>query len=302
MKVRCILRPGRRNISWLSGLSAQVEYASLTDPAALAPLLADADYVVHVAGVTRAARERDFVLGNVETTRALLKALESSSALRKFCLISSLAAAGPSPGTTPIDETAPPRPITRYGASKLAAEELCKAASANIPVVVVRPPTVFGPRDRDVLELFRWAAYGLFPVTGPRDKKLSLIHARDLAQAIHQATVHPDSAGKTYFVANEQPYGILEIASKVGSLLGKRVRNFGIPRWVAQGISALSQLVLLPFGKPALLSFDKVRDLFEPRWTCDPARILREVGFRPMLSLEAGLRDTIEWYRKHRWL
>lgn len=167
---------------------------------------------------------------------------------------------------------------------------------------MVRPSTVFGPSDRDLLELVRWATYGLFLLTGPRDKELGVVHARDLAHEIHQTTVHPDSAGKTYFVAVEQPYRILETASEVGSLLQKRGRSFAITRWVAQGISGLSQLALLRFGINALLSFDKVRGLFEPHWTCDPARIHRKVGFRSSLSLEACLRATIERYRNHHWL
>ena len=302
MKVTCLLRLGRKDTSWLSGLPVEIAYASLTDSASLAPIVADADYVVHVAGTTKAVKNSDYRVGNVETTRALLQALDGSRALRKFCLVSSLTAAGPSPGPQPIDETVPPHPLTPYGISKRAAEDLCLAVAEKMPIVIVRPPAVFGPRDRDILHLFRSASFGVFPFTGPRDKELSLIHARDLAAALFQTTVHPETAGKTYFAANEQPYLMRDVVQNIGALMGKRVLTIPVPRWTAFGLSALSQLALRPFGKPAVLSFGKVIDLYEPRWTCDPGRMYREVGFRSQIPLKEGLRDTIEWYREHHWI
>ena len=302
MDVICPLRPGRSALSWMSGLPVRVVYAELTDSAALRPIVSEADYVIHVAGVTKAVKEADFILGNVQTTRALLEALHDSRSLRKFCLVSSLTAAGPSPGPHPIDESAPPHPITPYGASKLAAEQLCTAAKARIPHVIVRPPAVFGPRDRDVFHLFRWISFGLFPNTGAPNKELSVIHARDLARALFEVSVHPHSAGETYFVANERPYQLRHIVDVIAAAMNKRVLHVDVPRWAASVISALSQLAVLPFGKPAVLSFDKVKDLYEPRWTCSPAKIHREVGFRSELTLEEGVRDTLTWYRNKGWL
>ena len=302
MEVTCLLRPGRPTLSWLTGLPVRVEYANLTDSTALTPIVADADYVIHVAGLTKAVRDADFTLGNVQTTRALLEALRLSRTLRKFCLVSSLAAAGPSPSPRPIDESTTPHPITPYGASKLAAEQLCLDAAAHIPLVIVRPPAVFGPRDRDVYHLFRWISFGLFPNTGPKDKELSLIHARDLGRALFQATVHEHSAGETFFVANERPYRLRDVADIIAADMGKRILHLPVPRWTASVISAFSQLAVLPFGIPAVLSFDKVKDLYELRWTCNPEKIHREVGFRAEMTVEEGVHDTIEWYRKNKWL
>lgn len=266
------------------------------------PLVAHADYVVHVAGITKAVRDRDFMTGNVETTRALLEAVRSSRALRRFCLISSLAAAGPSPTPEPIDESSAPHPITPYGVSKLEAENVCRAMSSEVPIVIVRPPAVYGPRDRDIFHLFRWVSFGFYPHTGPRDKELSVVHARDLARAIYQVTVHEGGSGETYFVANEEPYLLEAIADVVSSVMGKRAAHLHIPRWVAASISAVSQLVVHPLGIPAVLSFDKVRDLYELRWTCNAGKIRRQVGYRTEFSLEEGVRDTIQWYRKNKWL
>jgi len=297
-----VLRPERSELSWLSGLPVVVRHADLTDRFALEPLVAHADYVVHVAGITKAVRDRDFMTGNVETTRAILKAVGSSRSLRKFCLISSLSAAGPSPTPEPIDESAPPRPITPYGESKLEAERVCHALSGEIPIAIIRPPAVYGPRDRDIFHLFRWVSFGVYPHTGPRDKELSVVHARDLARAIYQVTVNEGSSGETYFVADEKPYRLEAVADLVASVMGKRAAHLRIPRWVAASISAVSQLVVHPLGIPAVLSFDKVKDLYELRWTCNAGKIRRQVGYRSEFSLEEGVRDTIDWYRKNKWL
>jgi nucleoside-diphosphate-sugar epimerase len=272
------------------------------DSDALSPLLADAEYVVHAAGVTKAAKESEFVRGNVDTTRALLRALCHGRPIKKYCHVSSLAAVGPSPGPDPIDESAVARPITPYGSSKLAAEEVCHTMSSELPIVIVRPPAVYGPRDHDVFHLFRWVSFGLYPHTGPAEKELSLIHVRDLARAINQATVHEHSAGETFFAANERPYLQRDVADLVASVMGKRVLHFRVPQWIASVIAALSQLAVHPFGKPAMFSFDKIRDLYEMRWTCSAQRIRTEVGFVPELSLEEGIRDTVGWYRKNGWL
>ena len=97
----------------------------------------------------------------------------------------------------------------------------CVARRPTIPVTIVRPPTVYGPRDRDVLEMFRWVRYGIHPVIGAPDKTLSLVHVRDLVRGIAAATLHPLGAGKTYFVSNEQTYHGVQLAA-LPSTIGQR--------------------------------------------------------------------------------
>jgi nucleoside-diphosphate-sugar epimerase len=300
--VTCLLRPNRSSRSWLAGLPVHIEHLDLLDPEALKSRIADADYVVHVAGVTKAIHQAEFLRGNADTTRAILDALEGSKSLRSFCLVSSLAAVGPTPTAVPLDEAVPPRPITPYGVSKLAGEEICRSRSHRIPAVIIRPPAVYGPRDQDIFHLFRWVSFGIFPHTGPPNKELSVLHARDLARILYLATVDERCRGETFFVANPEPYRLRDIANTIAEIMGKKIIEVRIPRWTATVVSGLSQLAVQPFGKPAVLSFDKVRDLYALRWTCSPAKIDRLAGYRAVMSLEEGIRDTVDWYRVHRWL
>ncbi len=300
--VCCLLRPGRKSLGWLTGLPVTIEYVDLNDRHALEPAISGADVVVHIAGVTKAFKDEEYFVGNTESTRALVEALQSSRTLKRFCLVSSLAAVGPTPGSEPLDESWSPRPITPYGASKLAAEQVCHAAPVHFPWVIVRPPAVYGPRDRDMLQLFRWASLGLFPFTGPPQMQLSILHVHDLARALYDICLHPQVKGKTYFVSNEHPYPLRAIAWAIAQSVGKKIFEIPIPHWVARGLSTVSQLVLLPFGKPSLLGSDRVKDLYAPGWSCSAEAIRREVGFQTEYSLERGMQGTAEWYREQRWL
>ncbi|MEK6649537.1 MAG: NAD(P)-dependent oxidoreductase, partial [Bacteroidota bacterium] len=197
-KVRCIVRPGRPRLPWIADLPVEIIPASLHDTKALLGACDGVRTIIHVAGVTKAKRASEYHRGNVETTATLLQVAEQLPHVDRFCLVSSLTVAGPSPDGTPLSEDLPVHPQTAYARSKWEAEKLCRDASSTIPVTIVRPPTVYGPRDRDVLEMFRWVRYGIHPVIGSHDKTLSLVHVRDLVRGIAAAALDPRAVGKTY--------------------------------------------------------------------------------------------------------
>ena len=261
-----------------------------------------ADYVVHVAGTTRGRRRKDFFRGNVEVTANLLDACRKAGGVKKFCYLSSLTAVGPSPEGKPVDETAPCRPITAYGESKLEAERVCMEFSKDIPVVVIRPPAVYGPRDSDILDMFRWISFGLVPVIGSPNKTLSLVYAPELARAIGIATVSEKTKGETYFVADAEQYGFSALVDIAAGLLGKSAFRLPLPTSLVYSIAAATQAVSWILPKPSVVNIDKVKDLLTPHWVCDPAKFQKELGFTTMVKAEEGLRRTLDWYREQKWL
>src|SRR5262245_10335220 len=149
-KVRASVRPG--NVKPLPEGVAAVQ-APLAR-AWLEQAFAGADLVVHAAAAVRAPSEAAFMAANVEGTRAVVEAANAVGA--RLLHISSLAAIGPAPAAAPAREDDAPHPVNGYGRSKLAAEEVVRAA-ARTPWTIVRPSAVYGPRDRGFLPVFRMA-------------------------------------------------------------------------------------------------------------------------------------------------
>ena len=160
-RVRCLIRPQQVNLRWLQGLPVDLVKGDLMNPASISKCIEDADYIIHIAGITKAKHKSEFFTGNVTTTNNLLLAASQLKHLKKFCFISSLTAVGPSVTGIPLTEVSPCHPLTVYGKSKLEAEQVCKQFSDTLPIVIIRPPAVFGPRDTDILEIFKWVSRGL---------------------------------------------------------------------------------------------------------------------------------------------
>ncbi|HKH83604.1 MAG TPA: NAD(P)-dependent oxidoreductase, partial [Gemmatimonadales bacterium] len=144
----------------------------LHDQAALERAAEQQDVVFHVAGLVAAREEGEFLRANLGGTQNVLSAAASSGRPR-FVFVSSLAAAGPSQRGSPLTGEEPGRPVTAYGRSKLAAEQSLKESS--LPWTIVRPPIVYGPRDREILKVFRLARLRIAPVFGDGGQELSAV-------------------------------------------------------------------------------------------------------------------------------
>ena len=301
-RVRCIVRPETVKPKWIDGLPLEIVRASLTDRTALHTTTAGVRTIIHVAGVTKAKRHEDFRRGNVDTTASLLDVARRIPDLKRFCCISSLTVSGPSPSGRLVTEAEPANPITAYARAKWEAEELCHAAARELPVTVIRPPIVYGPRDHDVLEMFRWVRYGLHPVIGSPDKTLSVVHVQDLVRGIALAAFDHRGVGRTYNIANEMPYRYDELIRLIAEVVGRRPLRFPFPTPLLYVVAGLVEAISILGPSPAVLSIDKARDMVQPHWVSDPGLIHRELGFRSSIGITEGFRETYHWYRDQGWL
>ncbi|NIV13398.1 MAG: NAD-dependent epimerase/dehydratase family protein, partial [Aliifodinibius sp.] len=181
-EVHCLVRR-TSNLQWLQELPVHYHYGTLADPNSLKEAVENADYVLHIAGVTKALSIQDYYQGNVKATRNLLEVVrEVNPKLKKFIHVSSQAAIGPSPTSTPIDENSPANPLTDYGRSKLETEQVVREFMDILPITILRPPAVYGQRDTDVFEVFKNIRYGLNLKVGNTDQLVSIIQVMDLAR------------------------------------------------------------------------------------------------------------------------
>jgi nucleoside-diphosphate-sugar epimerase len=301
-RVRALVREPDR-AGWLRGLPLELVRGGVEDPRLLREAAAGVATIYHLAGATRAASEREFQRVNAGGTRRLLEAaLEAAPGLCRFVLVSSQSAAGPSRGGVPMRETDPPRPVSAYGRSKLAAEEACRTLAGRLPVTILRPPGVYGPRDRDFLPLFRAVSRGVHPVVGRGPKRLCLVHVRDLVDGIVLAGDHPRAVGETFFIANPEIHEQADLGAAAGRALGRQPRRLRVPEAGLVAWAAAAHCVVLLGRRPALLNLDKVRDVVRDDWTCAPDKARRELGFAARTGLEEGFAETAAWYRAHGWL
>jgi nucleoside-diphosphate-sugar epimerase len=291
--VICLTRPSS-DPAWIRRLP--VEFRPLDDPQALA----GADFVFHVAGVTRARTAAEYLAANSDPTRRLLQAVPPS--VQRFVYVSSIAAVGPNPTAAPMNESTPPHPYDFYGQSKRAGECVVLEAAARLPVTIVRPPSVYGPRDTNGLAVMRAALrWGIVPVIGGGQKHISLIHVQDLAEGLCRAALQFAAAGQTYFVSGGN-YTMEEFAAALAAALNKPLRLLRVPGLVARLAGEWGQLKWALTGKPQIVSRRKMRDLLQPRWTCSWEKAGLELAYEPRFTLEEGLRQTAAWYRENGWL
>ncbi len=283
----------------LGPLGVRVAAGDLDDPESLARAVEGQDVVFHVAGLVAARDEAGFMRTNRDGTAALLAA-SGRAAVSRFIYVSSLAAAGPATPGRPLTGTEPAHPVTAYGRSKLAGEAVVTAGS--LPWVIVRPPTVYGPRDREVLKVFRMARAGVAPVFGNGSQELSAVHGGDLASALVAVGTSGETCGKVYYACHPEVVTSGEFVRAVGRAVGRRVRVVPIPAGLGRAMLGLTESAARLTGQTTILTRDKANEFFQPAWTGDPAPLARDAGWRAAHDLTSGLADTCRWYRSAGWL
>lgn len=256
------------------------------------------DIVYHLAGKTKAFQSAAYYTSNREGTASLFRALQGSGAApRRVVFLSSLAAAGPSASGQGVREDDPPRPVTPYGRSKLEAEEITLQHKDRFPVVIVRATAIYGPGDMDFLDFFKWINRGLLPVTRVQ-KPVSLCYVKDLVEALDLCSRRDIVSGEIFNVADPRPYTWEELGSAAGRALGKRLIRVRIPIGFFYLAASLAELQSRLRRKPGIFNRDKFTDLKQPGWVANVDKARRLLSFVPRFTLEAGLEETMAWYRE----
>ncbi len=299
--VKCITRKSS-NLRWLEGKSVEIFNCGLFDKEGLKKAFAGAEYIFHVAGVVKSKKPQGYFEGNVETTRNLLEvALEFKSTIKKFLVVSSQTASGPSLNGKPVDENSNCSPITTYGRSKLAEEELAKSYMDRLPITICRAPAVFGERDTEIFIFFRTFNSGLMTKIGFGKKQISIIHAVDLVNGFYLAAVSEKSAGQIYFISSEKYYTWDDIIGITSKVLKKKPITINVPHAVVFFIAAIAQFFALLSKKPATLNIEKAKDITQKEWTCDTTKAVNDLGYHQNISLEEGIKRTCDWYKEMKW-
>jgi uncharacterized protein YbjT (DUF2867 family) len=266
-------KPPEDEIAWVDGALDRAD--------SLLKLCTGADAVIHIAGLISGSRE-EFDAVNVGGTAAMIDAARKAG-VRRLVHISSLAAREPE--------------LSDYGRSKAKSERL--VAASGLEWTIIRPPAVYGPGDRETLELFKMARRGV--VFLPPKGRFSLIHVEDLCRLILATVDEPDTVSELYEPDDGRENGWVHrhFARTLGRIYGKRAATFSMPKPVMQGAARLDRLFR---RKNAKLTPDRVSYFCHPDWVSAPERRPPAALWEPQVRTPTGLRQTAEWYREQGWL
>ena len=265
----------KEGVTWVQG--------DLADKRALATLVGDADLVIHVAGVVNAPDAKGFAQGNVTGTLNLVEACVSAS-LSRFVFVSSLSAREPR--------------LSDYGASKARAEKLVKAS--GLDWTIVRPPAIYGPRDTEMLELFRAAKWGVVPT--PKEGRASVIHVRDLGRLL--LALMPGGEGVTGHVFEPDDgkcggWDHYELARAIGWAMGRRPRILALSRKTMERAAKVDMFFR---RKKAKLTMDRAAYFSHPDWVVGVGGKVPRTLWQPRIETREGLKVTAGWYREQGWV
>ena len=301
-RVRCLVRR-TGDVTFIRDLPVEWAYADLREGGDLDAACRDVHAVCHCAGLTRAQDRETFLRVNTEGTLALAQAcLRAAPKLVRFVFVSSVAASGPAASLDrPVRESDPPHPITWYGESKLAAERALLDLQDRLPVTIVRPAPVFGPRDRDILAYFRLVVRGLALQVGREPRWASFIYVADMASLSVLAIESDNAVGRIYHAAGED-HTHREFAEVIARALHRRAVQVAMPKWMLTPIGLWSDFQAHFTGRPGLLNSQKVLDMKERFNLYSGERATVELGFRPQFAFETAVGETARWYRDNGWL
>ncbi|RRC99864.1 NAD-dependent epimerase/dehydratase family protein [Prevotella sp. OH937_COT-195] len=263
------------------------------------------DYVVHAAGVTKCIDRNDFFRVNTEGTKNLVRALMSlDMPLKKFVYLSSLSVFGPAREELPYREITAadtPVPNTAYGQSKLAAEHFIEQQS-SLPYVILRPTGVYGPRERDYFMMAKSIKNHIDFAVGYRPQIITFVYVSDVVQAVFLA-MERGTAGGRYFLTD----GCCYSSQMFSNLLKKHLGVNGLlrikaPLAVLRAATFIGERYGKITNKITALNDDKYNIMRQRNWLCDinPAR--EELGYRPSVELDEGVRRSVEWYKENKWI
>jgi nucleoside-diphosphate-sugar epimerase len=257
-------------------------------------------FIVHAAGTTKARTANEYNLVNAGYTVNLAQAIANcADQVQKIVFMSSLGSIGPSTvANTLLNEQAVPTPVTTYGKSKLIAEQ--QLQQFNLPLVVLRPTAVYGPREKDIFIVLKTINSGLEPYIGKVQQQLSFVYVKDLADLTISA-LFSEGAG-VYNITDGSCYGRYELARITKAVLGKRTFKFHLPYGMVKGVAILLEKGYGLMNKTSILNNEKLNELTALNWCCDIGKAVRELQYEPQYNLERGLTETLHWYKENKWL
>jgi nucleoside-diphosphate-sugar epimerase len=298
--VRVLRRPGVAHDAPPPGTTAHTVDLSAAE-ARHASVWQGVTHVFHLAARTRALDPADFASSNVKPTARLAEVLTQLRSVPRLVFVSSQAAAGPARSSSaPVTDADVSNPVDAYGKSKHDAEAAVRGS--GVPAVIVRPSSVYGPRDRDFLQVFEQLRRPLALQASPSWHGLSLVHVEDVVAVLRLVAMKDEALGRTFLVEDGAPTTWGSVYDEVAAVLRRSPPRLTVPAAVLQVAAIGSEFVARLRGVDPLLTRAKLDLARHPYWLCAATGLRQTFGWRAGISRDAGWARTLEWYREARWI
>lgn len=282
----------------LESLDVEIYYGDLLNKASLEKAVKNIDVIFHLAAIARpmAIPNEAYFRVNEDGTRNLLEVCNNIKKIKKIVITSSVSAVGPSRDGNPVSEKAKCRPIDVYGWSKLAQENVSFhfIKNYNLPIVFLRPPMVFGPRDFEILKLFKAVNRGFFPVSS-NNKCLDMIYVDNLVDAC-LLVMEKGKVGEVYHIADDH-YSINEIVGSIAKAENKKLMKLLFPKFFFVFSGYIIEFLGKLFNFHPPFKHDTVKWMTERFWYIDTSKI-RKLGYKNKIGLDKGIKKTVDYYKE----
>ena len=289
-------------VKLLEDLDVEIFEGNLLKEESLAGIAEDIDAVFHFAAIARpsAIPEGHYFDVNEKGTQNLLKACNHPQ-IKKILIMSSLAVFGPCKNQDNLNEESICDPIDIYGKSKLAQEKVAKffIKKYKMPIVIMRPPTVFGPRDLEILKLIRIIKKRLFPIRSS-NKCINYLYVDNLIDASLLA-IEKGSNGEVYLIDNGELCSLNQIINSISGFLNVQMLPFYLPNAFMVLAGYFFELAGKIFRFQPPFKHNTTQWMTERFWPCDIAKI-ELLGYSPRVSVVEGLKRTVKFYLQNKTL
>jgi nucleoside-diphosphate-sugar epimerase len=299
-EVTCLVRHGS-NINLLSK-NINIKYIDYNNTEVIMELLLGQDVLIHTAALTRAKRWQQFKQINIDLTEKLIEFYNKTSSLKQFIFISSQAAAGPAPDkSTPKLESDKCHPVTRYGKSKLLAENLIKE-KAKKPWTIIRPVSVFGPGDKDFLQYFRLIKKHLAMFIGFRQKYYNFIFVEDLVEMISKTINNGKAYNETFFARGTDVLSIQQFVHNIENVMNAKALHLHIPQFLLYSIALVSEILTVFSHRPPIVNREKIKEFKGEYWLVSNKKTKKILDFETTENILDKLKITYQWYKDKGWI
>ncbi len=298
-KLRVLVRKNS-NTELLKKLGVKLVYGDVTDKQSLSKLVYDVDIVYHLAAKVYKGPPEEFWRVNYHGTKNMLEVCMYKK-LQRFVFTSTVTVMG-SIADPPADETYPYNPTSPYEQSKCAAEKIALQyhQKYDIPVTIIRPAVVYGPRNMYQLKLYRWIQKSRAFI-GCMDNWVHLSHIENLLAGITLAAQNPKAIGEVYIIADETPILWREYFQLIAEALGTNPPNKQIPIWTVKAFASSLEITSRMFRTTPAIVSSWVQELTK-NFAYNISKARKDLGYNPTVTLKEGLRQTIEWYKRNGYL
>ena len=291
------------DLKWLDVSKVHLHRVDFAREDFIVPALEELDYIFHCAGLTKAQARADYFKTNSNACSNLYEQCQKrGSRIKGIVHLSSLAATGPSSRGSLVDEITPCRPVTFYGQSKLAGEEIALQYSDSLPITVIRPPVVYGPREENFFTFIKLIQKGWGLQIGGVGKELSLIYVSDLVWAMLVASDPSKQKGRSYFVTDGHVYAWEQIAKECARFMKVQMKTLKVPVAALVPVALFFEALAHFSSKPALFDRQRMIDIRQSSWSASSKNFFKVFDFEPQYELNQGLAETINWYLQEGWL